>query len=379
MLELNRSLVLIRLVICGFSIVAAAVWAQEEPLGSEVQEFQQFEDDALDARSLETSPPPSEPVPANEPPAPTAVTSDAPTPEPTAPSPADSKVEAPTGTESKEAVQAEASPNESAPPEPSPEPAVVETPKSAPSDGEEVARDDSEKPSEDVGVKGTYGGRVFGRKKVQLAANRPVFDEDQTCYSKFYGKPQTHMSISGEWFPLDWWVNPGLITRIGVYSVRGKAVSGSSESTKGVSCDSLSIDENSSTGLLLVPIQVGAKIQFSPFRRKWLVLDYWTAAELDWWQETRNSAASNLMFTASDSSSQVYTSTGRKKAVSVGASVHLLLNPLDEGAVRSMIDTMGIGYVYLSGFMEKVKSTSSEGLTFDRNVMGVGFTFEAYK
>jgi hypothetical protein len=255
----------------------------------------------------------------------------------------------------------------------------AEAPSTDQPSAESVAVSEPESTEKETPVTGTYGGRIFGRNKIQLAANRPTFNEGQKCYNKFYGKPQTHISFSGEWFPLDWWVNPGIYTRLGVYSVRGKAVSGTAAATQSASCDTLSVDENSSTNLLFVPIQLGAKLQFSPFRRKWLVVDYWTGAELDWWQETRSDSALGLSPIGLVSASQVYTTTGRKRAISAGASVHLLLNPLDERTVRSMIETMGIGYVYLSGFVETVKATSKEGLNFGRNVVGLGFTFEAFK
>ena len=228
-------------------------------------------------------------------------------------------------------------------------------------------------------IKGTYGGRIFGRQKIQLAANRPSFNEGQKCYDKLYGKPETHISLSGDWFPLDWWINPGITMKMGMSSVRGKAVSGATTSAQGIDCNSLTLDENSKTTLLFIPIQLGLKLQFSPFRKKWLVVDYWTSAEYGWWQETRDNTAATFSAGSLIAADRVYTNTGRKAAVSSGVTAHLLLNPLDERSVRSMMDTMGIGYVYLSGFMETVKSTSQQGLTFGRNVLGIGFTFEAYK
>lgn len=222
----------------------------------------------------------------------------------------------------------------------------------------------------DSGVKGIYGGRVFGRHRIQLAGNRPTFNEGQKCYEKFYGKPQTYFSLSGDWFPLDWWINPGITTRVGSYSVRGKAASGSVQGTQVTSCDELTVDSNSKTSLLFMPLQIGPKIQITPFSRKWLVVDVWGAGEYGWWQETRDS---------SSTSGQTYTNTNRKIAVSTGASVHILLNYLDEQTVRSMMDSMDIGYVYLSGFAERVKSRNTTGLAFGRQVVGVGFTFETYK
>jgi hypothetical protein len=225
---------------------------------------------------------------------------------------------------------------------------------------------------------GTYGGRVFGQRKVQLAANRPVWNESQKCYDKIYGKPETYGSISGEWFPMDWWVNPGVMMRMGMYTVRGKAVSGVTDKNN-INCDTLTVDDESKTTLLFIPLQIGPKIQFSPFRKKWLVADFWMAAEYDWFQETRDADTAMIRPLSPMATDRVYTNTGRKSAVSTGVSAHILLNSLEERTVRSMVETMGIGYVYLTGFMETVKTTSTEGLTFGRNVMGIGFTFESVK
>jgi hypothetical protein len=131
--------------------------------------------------------------------------------------------------------------------------------------------------------------------------------------------------------------------------------------------------------MLFIPLQIGPKIQFTPFRKKWFVADWWMAAEYGWFQETRDSTEAMIRPLPALTSNSVYTNTGHKNAISTGVSAHILLNPLEERTVRSMVDTMGIGFVYLTGFMETVKSTSTEGLTFGRNVMGIGFTFESVK
>ncbi len=351
----------------------------QDSLGSDVQEFDNAEDATLDGSLSQAGSDSPVPVPAES--AAQSSTEPAPSQSSTTETSENGTAEAqatpqpseePTQAQSDSATAAE---DESKAQQQAPEASTTDQPAA-----EAVATSEPESTEKKSPVTGTYGGRIFGRNKIQLAANRPTFDDSQKCYNKFYGKPQTHISFSGEWFPLDWWVNPGVYTRLGVYSVRGKAVTGTSAATQSASCDTLSVDQNSSTNLLFVPIQLGAKLQFSPFRRKWLVVDYWTGAELDWWQETRSDSALSLSpINLAAASSQVYTTTGRKRSISAGASVHLLLNPLDERTVRSMIETMGIGYVYLSGFVETVKSTSKEGLNFGRNVVGLGFTFEAFK
>jgi hypothetical protein len=262
--------------------------------------------------------------------------------------------------------------------------------KASPSKVEDVQSDNvAASPKQlESGVKGIYGGRVFGRYRIQIAGNQPTFNEGQKCYDKLYGKPQTYYSMTGDWFPLDWWINPGITMRMGSYSARGKAISGVVENSQITSCDQITVDNNSKTSLLFMPIQLGAKIQITPFSRKWLVVDVWGAGEYGWWQETRDSASSFVspfgsfgsgLADSTSTSTRSYTNTGRKPAVSTGASVHILLNYLDEQTVRSMVDSMGIGYVFLSGFAEQVKSRTVGGLSFGRQVVGVGFTFETFK
>lgn len=228
-------------------------------------------------------------------------------------------------------------------------------------------------------IKGIYGGRVFGQYRIQLAGNKPSFNEGQKCYEKFYGNPETYLTVTGDWFPMDWWINPGVTFRMGTYSVKGKAVKGAQQGSSEIDCDSLSVANKSKTTLLFLPIQLGAKVEMTPFSRKWIVLDAWFAGEYGWWQETRDNTTSSSRPISMATDDRVYTNTGRKYGTSMGGSVHLLLNALEERTVRSMIDTMGIGYVYLTGFYEKVTTQSKTGLTFGRNVMGIGFTFEAYK
>jgi len=372
-------------VIATFILCVSGAFAQDDS-ESQVQEFESVEDATLDGSATEAAGTESSTgnAPANEAASGVAATPDS-----------GGEVQGSDKSNSGTLAPTSASPSTSTPPDtadtadiakkeastsdtpaqvepPVPETPVVEATDKHPETPPTVAM-------EGDGIKGTYGGRIFGRQKIQLAANRPTFNEGQKCYDKLYGKPETHISLSGDWFPLDWWINPGITMKMGMSSVRGKAVSGATTSAQGIDCNSLTLDENSKTTLLFIPIQLGLKLQFSPFRKKWLVVDYWTSAEYGWWQETRDNTAASFSAGSLIAADRVYANTGRKSGVSSGVTAHLLLNPLDERSVRSMMDTMGIGYVYLSGFMETVKSTSQQGLTFGRNVLGIGFTFEAYK
>ena len=224
-----------------------------------------------------------------------------------------------------------------------------------------------------------YGNRLFGRSRIQIAVNRPTFNEGQKDYEIFYGKPKDYLSIGGDWFPLDWWVNPGLSLKMSGYSVSGLAGKQNTDGT-------VSPDENSKTNLLFIPIQGAFKVELTPFRKKWLVLDGWVGYEYGWWQETTaNSASISAWRMATDTTTTKSTDTskltskGVKSSTTFGLAANILLNALDQRSVRSMVSTMGISHVYLSPYFESVRTINKTGLTFGRNVYGIGFTFETIK
>lgn len=223
--------------------------------------------------------------------------------------------------------------------------------------------------------------RLFGTSRMQLGLNHPTFNENQKGYDSLYGKPKDYPSFAIDWFPLDWWVNPGLSINIGGYAVTGQAAV---KTTDG----SIVPDPNSQTRLLFIPIQGSFKVEMTPFRQKWLVFDGWIGYEYGWWQETTSVAGSirpyGLMMADSGSTTTTTTtptptSKGVKSATVFGGSANLLLNWLDERTVRSMVDSMGLSHVYLTAFFETVKTMNPSGLTFGRNIYGLGFTFETVK
>jgi hypothetical protein len=237
--------------------------------------------------------------------------------------------------------------------------------------------------------KGLYGGRFFGSSKIHFAVNKADFGAKQKCYQKMYGASNPSLSAGMDWFPKDWAINPGIMFNMAAFSAHGRAVKGSVAAGK--SCSELTLDENSHTSLQYTPIQLGLKFQMSPFRRKAVVFDFWAAGELGFWQETRDAISmirpittgpmqvgSAPSLTSTTTSTKVYTNSGQKLGFTTGLAVHILLNALDEADVHTMVPTMGLGYAYLSFFAESVSSISS-GVSFARNSIGVGFTFESVK
>ncbi|MCX6124280.1 MAG: hypothetical protein NTV34_05955 [Proteobacteria bacterium] len=226
------------------------------------------------------------------------------------------------------------------------------------------------------------GRRLFGRQRVQLAINRPTYTESKLLREKLYGPAKEYGSVTGDWFPLDWWVNPGVAFRIGGSSVTGVAAKGT-PTDKEVEEGTFGVDENSKTTLLFIPMMVAAKVEMTPFQAKWFVVDAWLGYEYGWWQETRGTATASAISwqldTGTATQDPVLTTKGNKRALVLGGSMNFLLNWLDERTVRSMVDTIGLSHVYISPFFESVRSLGSGGLSFSRNSIGLGFTFESYK
>lgn len=257
------------------------------------------------------------------------------------------------------------------------EPVVIETPKA------EVAAAPIEDASE-VAARNRrlYGDRIFGRQRVHIAGNQPRFTERQALREKLYGKEKMYPTLTGDWFPLDWWVNPGLSMRMGGYSATGKSVKGSPTQEQ-IDSGDVEVDNNSKTTLLFIPLMVAAKVEMTPFRGKWLVFEGWAGYEYGWWQETGTAATASISLwkgasgSAGQESEPVRTAKGTKTALVFGGSANILLNWLDERTVRSMVDTMGIANVYMSPFFETVKSLNTDGISFSRNTIGLGFTFES--
>ena len=232
----------------------------------------------------------------------------------------------------------------------------------------------------DTNVYQLRGKRLFGRQRVQLAINRPTYTENKALRAKLYGPAKEYGSMTGDWFPLDWWVNPGMAFRIGGSSVTGIAAKGTPTEAE-IEAGTFAVDENSKTTLLFIPMMAAAKVEMTPFHGKWFVVDAWVGYEYGWWQETRGTATASAISWQLGTTTQdpVLTTKGNKRALVFGGSMNFLLNWLDERSVRSMVDTIGLSHVYISPFFESVRSLGTGGLSFSRNSIGLGFTFESYK
>ena len=228
---------------------------------------------------------------------------------------------------------------------------------------------------------------MFGSYRIRMSVNKPTFNDDLKFYDDLYGNPKNYGMFGVDWFAWDWYVTMGLGLRSGFYGASGERVKGGSVNKQNP--DSSSFEKTGKTSLTMIPMQALITMEFSPFQRKWLVIDGWFGAEYAYWQEVRIEKASPTTTTtksavfaaaaaaASDDGS--LTNKGWAKATVLGFAANILLNPLDDRSTKSMEATMGLGYVYLSPFMEVVTGINSDGINWGRKVIGLGFTFESIK
>lgn len=220
--------------------------------------------------------------------------------------------------------------------------------------------------------------RIFGKYDITLAMNRPKFTQQENVYRKFYGSPSDYFSLGVDWYPIDWFATIGFGVKAGFYSDAGKT-SSNRKSPDDPDAEQVVIKEDSSTNLTTFPLQVLAKIQATPFRKKYIKLAGWGGYERNYWRETKKIATDESTTSTSTEAQQPLSSSGSKDAIVIGGAVHFLLNFLDETSVNSMQGSMGLGFVYLTPYFEMIKQRTNEGINLSRNVLGLGFTFESLR
>ena len=232
---------------------------------------------------------------------------------------------------------------------------------------------------------------LFGSYRIRLSGVRPSFS-DIPLYKTLYGDERWYPALQADWFAFDWYATLGLTYRIGYYTAKGYAAQenaakdiggigtnsdagniNSSNIRAGEFTDDVQKDLNGPTELTFLPMQAGLTAEFTPFWKKWLVLDLSLGLERSFLQEVRTGTSGGQ----ASSDDEYLTSSTWKSSIFYNASLNILLNPLDEPAVASLRSAMGLDAIYLSPFYEVVKPLTDTGLQLSRTAIGIGFTFES--
>ncbi len=224
-----------------------------------------------------------------------------------------------------------------------------------------------------------YGGRASTyRLNISLAQPSFLALDD---YKAFYGDPSLMPYFSVESFLWRWFVNLGVVFKVGYYSDTGRAVTRNS--------GNLTSDLNSPIDLTLIPLQLGGVIDLSPFPARWIRLSAWFSYEATYFEEVRYTKADDVSSSTTSktlspnipldefgSADSPFVNGGWKKAVVTGFAANIRIDSLDGKASASMTN-LGLGAVYFSPFMEMVKATPKEGFDLSRSIVGASLSFES--
>jgi hypothetical protein len=258
---------------------------------------------------------------------------------------------------------------------------------SAPSN--EGVAESSQPTSTDSTILGLTGPRYkendyFGTWRVRVGGSKIEFDDGQRFYNKLYGTPATMAMLAGDWFAWDWFATLGLGFRMGYYHDRGRAAKAlTSAPVSDLTEDQIEVDPIQKTTLTVIPLQALALLQFTPFSGRWFVIDGWAGLERTYFRETRVTESKDektaVVAAAASEPKKTLTNRGFRSSSVVGAAANIQLNWMDDRSAASMESTLGLRYVYLSPFIEIVRSLEDKGVSFGRSSMGLAFTFESAK
>ena len=145
---------------------------------------------------------------------------------------------------------------------------------------------------------------LFGSYRIRLSGVQPSFSE-MPLYSTLYGEERWYPTLQADWFAFDWYATLGLTYRIGYYTAKGHAAQestssdiggiGTSNSANSGATESVvkavQKDLSGPTELTFLPLQAGITAEFTPFNRKWLVLDIAAGLERAFLQEVRTGSS----------------------------------------------------------------------------------------
>ncbi len=229
--------------------------------------------------------------------------------------------------------------------------------------------------------------RMFGKYRIRLGIANPKFDDGLKFYKELYGNPRGFPMLNVDYFPFDFPVTAGLGLRMGYYTDEGfTAKPVTSKDKKDYDASDVTEDRNGPASMTLIPLQIGISAEFSPFERKWIVLDAFLGYEKLYWWETRTVTSESKPSTGATPAAilaeaagtdDALVNKGEKSATVLGLALNILLNPIDEATALAARGTLGIGSVYLSPYLEIVRTLAKENASFGRTSMGLGFTFES--
>jgi hypothetical protein len=224
--------------------------------------------------------------------------------------------------------------------------------------------------------------RPVGTYKIGIGLLRPDFNDGLIGYEETYANVSWYPAMQVDWMPLEFYrMALGLKFSMGMYKDEGRAIRTSEEDETAAARD-----DSSRTNLLLLPLAAAVNFTANPFSQRWVGFDAWAGIEYLYYQETRGTDAPAPTTTPTAARQRpiwgdlhAIANKAWKRNSVYGVSVNLLLNWMDAGGPNSMRGSLGLGYVYLSPFVQISQSLDDRGASFGRQELGIAFRFESIR
>lgn len=202
-------------------------------------------------------------------------------------------------------------------------------------------------------------------------------------YEKIYGKIETIKQMQMGYFFWSNYIDVGVSAKFGYFNAAGNPLKSltSGDTTlatplKGDIPDNFQTDPRQKVDLTLIPIQTLLEFAYSPFpvsRR--IVFRGYIGPEFLYVQETLKP---NIASTDEIPQGTQLVSKGWNQGLVTGAMVSICINGI-EARSDYALKSIGVDRIYISPFMEVVKTTNDKFGNYDRNVYGISLQLEGLR
>lgn len=193
-------------------------------------------------------------------------------------------------------------------------------------------------------------------------------------YEKLFNTPSWYPELWGEYYFLNYGLDLGLRMKLGYYSDQGYAATGLADEQLPLERDlaDAEVARDQDSELTLIPAQLALVLSGSPFRQRWVVFQAWFGYQ---WLYVQNTMQAEDVASAGGEEVTPATNVGWNDEQVIGAAISFDLSWADQRSAYSM-RVYGVSGIYLTPFVEITTTSKNRQGLYDRDVIGLMFTFE---
>ncbi len=198
-------------------------------------------------------------------------------------------------------------------------------------------------------------------------------------YDVLYGKKEVQPGFFAGYYLYSYLVDLGVGTSISYYNATGNPIKPSVGQSKPLKDDlpaGTLVDKQQEIQLTLIPVQFLIQAAISPFASRRIVLRGWAGPEFLWVQESLDAKLREGSTNSTETNS--FVNKGWNRGTVAGAMLSISLTGIEPRSDYALA-SMGIDRIFISPFLEVVKTNDAKMGNFDRQAYGIAFSFESLR